>query len=758
MRQSVLLAQWLLSLCIVLAAAATFIRVVSGYLEILREQERRKGITADTAPMVQADKRSSQLYRFKRWLFSTCAFIFQNHTRRCLFGGFVMLITFGSLCTLKIVSIILQLHDDDGAEYLQGRTGQLIGYDFWPTMLYCLASMAFLITGHFSSLLWCASAQSFYSRAEGAALARSTKRELWMATVIDSMCYILPGVCCILAHAVDDGFYLKPHPSMSYEMVLAFHFQLKGLASLAMWLTDQRIASRVVANLSAHQATQEQLRINKIEVQNQVAAAATAAASAVRNGPHSLVVRTATDGTSPSALNGKHKLLVDTSLNRQASEEHLLVSPMSSAGVTLGDSSPMEKNRRVSATDTAAPFGVPASTDTGIAVTAVGDRGAHTSVDSVGGGGRHSPVQSKDLGGLEAVPTVSARDVNAVTRLRPKANAVRSMHTDGGAASHTVDESPDEAVVGSGGRAPVNPKSAAYRSTSESPELITAPPKKLFAPAAASENGPPLSVMHARPNSVTMVSDQATTVVELQPFRRPEDSTTSNKPASRVSLDGSGGVGAVGDKSVALFVGFKPRASMGSSPQQMPPRAGPPSPSALQSISGGGAMATPAAATTASSSPATRQSQAEIAAESRRKIADFTAALSKHNRAASFTSSTWFLGNTLFGWIPLLRSFIPFLLPVQVLFSLLGMRTFLSTLTPRSNGAQSTHTTSDPKTKTTTSRKTSSGGARGLAAAFSLPQPATQPDTMDTKLLMDSRVQPDVSQRQPGKTDAIQNV
>lgn len=281
--QRAILWMWVGSFAATLVCVLLCARVVRHYMAILRAQNQRKESTriskvsqrpggggpagggATVKPRGFRSSRCRFLSRAWAGFYSGFVFVFHNHTRRSLVGASFMLLIYIVLCSLKISTLATHQADHDTELSGHGRTGTLIGYDVFPTLLYCASSLVFMITGHWSSLIWCASAQAFYSKAEGAKLEAKTKRELAVASLFGIACYILPWIGLALARADADAHDADPGPA--YELVLALHFQLKGLVPVTMSITDQRIARRVINNLKRHQETQERLANKQHEQQ-----------------------------------------------------------------------------------------------------------------------------------------------------------------------------------------------------------------------------------------------------------------------------------------------------------------------------------------------------------------------------------------------------------------------------------------------------------------------------------------------------------
>jgi hypothetical protein len=88
----------------------------------------------------------------------------------------------------------------------------------------------------------------------------------------------------------------------------------------------------------------------------------------------------------------------------------------------------------------------------------------------------------------------------------------------------------------------------------------------------------------------------------------------------------------------------------------------------------------------------------------------FTRRLDKHNRTTAAIAAVWLLVNTSFAWLPLLRSFTPFILPAQVLASAIAIATLLRTLEPNSAARADSNTDSVMSTTTATTNATRVGG------------------------------------------------
>lgn len=99
---------------------------------------------------------------------------------------------------------------------------------------------------------------------------------------------------------------------------------------------------------------------------------------------------------------------------------------------------------------------------------------------------------------------------------------------------------------------------------------------------------------------------------------------------------------------------------------------------------------TAAEASPTASTPAVR-SQQEIAEENMAELTAFSQRLQRHNFSNVFVVSSWVIINSLFAWIPLLRSFVPYVLPLQTLVTVMAIRTFLYTLnSPKKKAAATT--------------------------------------------------------------------
>lgn len=94
-----------------------------------------------------------------------------------------------------------------------------------------------------------------------------------------------------------------------------------------------------------------------------------------------------------------------------------------------------------------------------------------------------------------------------------------------------------------------------------------------------------------------------------------------------------------------------------------------------------------------SAAPAERvapmRSQAEMHADSIAAMNDFVARLVKHHRSASTLAIVWLILNTLFAWIPLLRTLVAYLMLPHVLVLLAAASSFMLTLARREEGRDS---------------------------------------------------------------------
>jgi hypothetical protein len=178
------------------------------------------------------------------------AAVLDNPTRRCLVLIPTILLFFLALVVLKVVDVATNM---DGGEGLQGSSARLlVGHAPAPTILYCVASVLFLGLIRCSSVIWCASAQAFYQRAAGQELRKQTVRELLISSLVcDWACYCLVIAFTVLSHKLDSK---EPYPqdgSSGYEMLLAIHMNLKGLAPIVAVFSDWRIATKFIQHQRA---------------------------------------------------------------------------------------------------------------------------------------------------------------------------------------------------------------------------------------------------------------------------------------------------------------------------------------------------------------------------------------------------------------------------------------------------------------------------------------------------------------------------
>lgn len=218
--QRTLLPMWIVAFFSVVIIALIYYRVVRSYLGLLNGSDVKKHPEKGASQLSHSHRNASRSARFsvfrqavvQRW-----SWLFDNPTRRALAFMFVVIISFATLTLLKIITIALHFYDTS-----RGNS-QIVGYSAAPTFFYCLASFGFLVLSHFSSLIWCASAQAFYPRAEGLQLCKMTIRSILIFSTVDVIAYLLPPIAC--AFSEKD----LAHRSFweTYEILIALHFQFK---------------------------------------------------------------------------------------------------------------------------------------------------------------------------------------------------------------------------------------------------------------------------------------------------------------------------------------------------------------------------------------------------------------------------------------------------------------------------------------------------------------------------------------------------